>query len=333
MSMDVQLLYEVQGSPWGGVNSFFRNFKEYAKDDNRIHLVNSSDEADIILTAGNYIGPGKKLSLAHLWWLSKRRDFSWPFPFPYLKTRERGKLVFRLDGLREVYTGLRNPSDSRLIRNLRFADGIVFQSNFSKDIFEKRGVIAPRQQSIITNGADENIFFPKNLCKSPIDGELVLISSSWSTNSLKGFKEIARISEEDVRVRHIGRWPDGISSSNVARLGVMGPREMATTLQQGDFFFFPSRNEACSNVLHEALACALPPIYLESGGNSQICEDGKFGIPFREADFEKERLEQLLSKAREQHDYIRSNIIEDLDRFTFKRCYEEYLRFFESMLV
>jgi len=332
--MDVQLLYEVQGSPWGGVNSFFRNLKKYAKNDSRIHLVNSFHEADIILTAGNYIGPGKKLSFAHLWWLSKRRDFSWPYLFPYLKTRERGKLVFRLDGLREVYTGLRNPSDSRLIRNLRFADGIVFQSNFSKDIFEKRGVIAPRQHSIITNGADENIFFPKNLWKSPIDGELVLISSSWSTNSLKGFKEIARISEEeDVRVWHIGRWPDGISSSNVARLGVMGPREMATTLQQGDFFFFPSRNEACSNVLYEALACALPPIYLDSGGNSQICGNGRYGIPFREADFEKEGLEQLLSKAREKHDYIRSNIIEDLDRFTFKRCYEEYIGFFESILV
>ena len=332
--MNVQLLYEVQGSPWGGVNSFFRNLKKYAKDDKRIHLVNYPNNADIILTAGNYIGPGKKLSLAHLWWLSKRRDLSWPFPFPYLKTRQRGKLVFRLDGLREVYTGLRNPSDSRLIRNLRFADGIVFQSNFSKDIFQKRGAIAPRQHSIITNGADENIFFPKNLCKSPIDGELVLISSSWSTNGLKGFKEIARISEEeDVRVRHIGRWPSGISSSNVARLGVMGPREMATTLEQGDFFFFPSRNEACSNVLYEALACALPPIYLESGGNSQICGNGKYGIPFREADFEKGGLEQLLSKAREQHDYIRSNIVEDLDRFTFKRCYEEYLRFFESMLV
>ena len=331
--MNVQLLYEVQGSPWGGVNSFFRNLKKYAKDDKRIHLVNYPNNADIILTAGNYIGPGKRLSLARLWWLSKRRDLSWPFPFPYLKTRQRGKLVFRLDGLREVYTGLRNPSDSRLIRNLRFADGIVFQSNFSKDIFQKRGAIAPRQHSIITNGADENIFFPKNLCKSPIDGELVLISSSWSTNGLKGFKEIARISEEDVRVRHIGRWPDGIPSRNVARLGVMGPHEMATALQQGDFFFFPSRNEACSNVLYEALACALPPIYLESGGNSQICGNGKYGIPFREADFEKGGLEQLLSKAREQHDYIRSNIVEDLDRFTFKRCYEEYLRFFESMLV
>ena len=332
--MDVQLLYEAQGSPWGGVNSFFRNLKKYAKDDNRIDLVNSPQEADIILTAGNYIGPGKRLSLTHLWWLSKRRNLSWPFPFPYLKTRERGKLVFRLDGLREIYTGLRHPSDSQLIRNLRFADGVVFQSNFSREIFEKRGVVTPHQQSIITNGADENIFFPKNLCKPPIDRELILISSSWSTNSFKGFKEIARISEEqDVRVKHIGRWPDGISSSNVARLGVMRPHEMATTLQEGNFFFFPSRKEACSNVLYEALACALPPIYLESGGNSQICQDGRFGIPFREADFEKGRLKQLLSKAREQHDYIRSNIVEDLERFTFKRCYEEYLKFFESMLV
>ena len=51
--MDVQLLYEVQGSPWGGVNSFFRNLKKYAKDDNRIHLVNSPHDADIILTVGN----------------------------------------------------------------------------------------------------------------------------------------------------------------------------------------------------------------------------------------------------------------------------------------
>ena len=108
---------------------------------------------------------------------------------------------------------------------------------------------------------------------------------------------------------------------------------MAATLQQGDFFFFPSKNEACPNVLFEALACALPPIYLNSGGNAEICGDGKFGIPFEEKTFEDGQILELLGQAREKHDEIRGNIMADIYRFSFARCFNEYLAFFESQLV
>lgn len=120
---------------------------------------------------------------------------------------------------------------------------------------------------------------------------------------------------------------------NVTQLGVMDASEIASALRQGDFFFFPSKNEACPNVLFEELACALPAIYLNSGGNSEICGYGKFGIPFDEKVFGNGQVPQLLSQAIEKRDEIRGNIIEDLSRFTRRRCFKEYLTLFESLSV
>ena len=332
--MNIQLLYGAQQSPWGGVNSFFRNFRKYAARDDRIALVDSSRKADIILTAGNYVGPGKQLSWKHLWWLSKWRGVTWPSAYSSSPNPQRGKIVFRVDGLRKVYTGCWNSSDKRLIRNLEFADNVVFQSKFSKETFDNLGVQVPSSQLVINNGADEEVFFPEKARKPPIGKDLVLISNSWSTNSYKGFHNIAAIScQEGVRVLHIGRWPEGVCKENVTSLGIMGPREIATVFRQGDFFFFPSKNEACPNVLFEALACALPAIYLKSGGNIEICGGGKFGIPFEEKTFGDGQVPELLAQAREKHDEIRANIIEDINRFSFTRCFSEYLAFFESLLV
>ena len=332
--MNIQLLYEVQQSPWGGVNSFFRNFKKYATRDDRIALVDSPCKADIILTSGNYVGPGKQLSSKYLWWLSKWRNVAWPAAYSNSLNPHKGKIVFRIDGLRKVYTGCWNSSDKRLIRNLEFADNVVFQSKFSKETFDDLGVQVPASQSVINNGADEEVFFPEKERKAPIGKDLVLISNSWSTNSFKGFRDIATMSDhEGTRVLHIGRWPEEVYPGNVTQLGVMDASEIASVLREGDFFFFPSKNEACPNVLFEALACALPVIYLNSGGNSEICGYGKFGIPFEGNAFDNGQCHQLLSRAREKHDEVRSNIIDDLSRFTFRRCLKEYLKFFESLSV
>jgi glycosyltransferase involved in cell wall biosynthesis len=332
--MNIQLLYEVQERPWGGVNSFFRNFRKYATQEDRITLVDSPSRADIILTVGNYVGPGEKLSSRRLWWLSKWCGISWP-PVPTGTIRHaKSKILFRLDGLRKIYTGTWNSSDKRLVRNLQFADSVIFQSKFSKESFDNLGVQIPSNQLVINNGADEEVFFPEKARKPPIGKDLVLISNSWSTNSYKGFHNIAAIScQEGVRVLHIGRWPEGVCKENVTSLGIMGPREIATVFRQGDFFFFPSKNEACPNVLFEALACALPAIYLKSGGNIEICGGGKFGIPFEEKTFGDGQVPELLAQAREKHDEIRANIIEDINRFSFTRCFSEYLAFFESLLV
>lgn len=332
--MNIQLLYEVQERPWGGVNSFFRNFRKYATQKDQVTLVDSPSRADIILTVGNYAGPGEKLSSRRLWWLSKCRGISWSSaptdPFRHVKS----KILFRLDGLRRIYTGSWNSSDKRLVRNLQFADSVIFQSKFSKESFDDLGLQIPSNQLVINNGADREIFFPEKARKPPIGKDLVLISNSWSTNSYKGFHNIAAISrQKSVRVLHIGRWPEGVCKENVKGLGIIGPREIATAFRQGDFFFFPSKNEACPNVLFEALACALPPIYLNSGGNAEICGDGKFGIPFEEKTFEDGQILELLVQAREKHDEIRENIMADINRFSFSRCFNEYLAFFESQLV
>ena len=64
--LKLSLLYKTTDKPWGGVNTFFRNFKRYACLDDRIELVNDYSKADVLLSAGHYIGPGSILEKRHL---------------------------------------------------------------------------------------------------------------------------------------------------------------------------------------------------------------------------------------------------------------------------
>lgn len=99
------------------------------------------------------------MSWRRLWWLSKWLGFNWPVAYPNELDPQRGKICFRVDGLRKVYTGCWNSSDKRLIRNLEFADSVVFESKYSKEVFDDLGVPVPREQLVINNGADEEVFF------------------------------------------------------------------------------------------------------------------------------------------------------------------------------
>ena len=64
--LKVGLLYEITVEPWGGVNTFFRNFSRHAAEDDRVELVNTYARADIYLSVGHRIGQDKTLNRWHL---------------------------------------------------------------------------------------------------------------------------------------------------------------------------------------------------------------------------------------------------------------------------
>jgi len=131
-----------------------------------------------------------------------------------------------------------------------------------------------------------------------------------------------------VAIRHVGRWPEGVDSADVELLETKSPAETADLLRDSRFLLFPSRDEACPNVVVEALACGVPVLYHDSGGTPELCGDGKYGLalPDDPADYA-----DFLAEAENAFRGLRGRILEDIGRFSFQRCFEEYLEFFRGL--
>jgi glycosyltransferase involved in cell wall biosynthesis len=186
----------------------------------------------------------------------------------------------------------------------------------------------PVSNSTILNGADNRIFFPSNNNRSELNNKVIIISNSWSTNHNKGFKTIASFSELNrVEVLHIGRWPEDISSKYVKLLGTLPEREIAEVLKKGKFFLFPSKNEACPNVVVEALATGLPVFYHDSGGTPELCHNGMLGMALPKDSFDLVTLNEFIESALAQYRNMRKLILEKMNLFSFEYCYNKYVEY------
>jgi glycosyltransferase involved in cell wall biosynthesis len=76
--------------------------------------------------------------------------------------------------------------------------------------------------------------------------------------------------------------------------------DVAPWLREIDIFVLPSRSEALSNSLMEAMACGCCPIASQVGGNPELVEDGHTGLLFRPGDAEDlaEKLRSLIADER-----------------------------------
>jgi glycosyltransferase involved in cell wall biosynthesis len=81
----------------------------------------------------------------------------------------------------------------------------------------------------------------------------------------------------------------------VAFLGAVAPDELKVPLSAADVFVLATGNEGWANVFLEAMACGLPVITTEVGGNAEVVSDAKLGtlVPFGQP----ERLSQAIADA------------------------------------
>ncbi|MSR77612.1 MAG: glycosyltransferase [Candidatus Omnitrophica bacterium] len=323
--MRLNILYQPTEEPWGGSNTFFRNFCRTAVQDTSVEWMDRPGSADVILSAGHYRGPGKFLKTYELRNVQSGRSLGNPLGF--LSHQKRRKILFRVDGLRKIYAEGSVPADEILLKHLPYADGYIFQSEFSRRCFENIPAIKQKPCTVIRNGANTDIFSPGK--QTGISSKkIILISNGWSTNLRKGFGTIAAFSRmSDVTVKHIGRWPDSISSEKVECLGPKKEKEIGSILREGHFFLFPSENEACPNVVVEALACGLPVLYHPSGGTAELVRFDQMGLAIPSDAGDIAQLGHFMEQALNKHSMMMKNILGSIDEFSFNRCYQKYISF------
>ncbi len=209
---------------------------------------------------------------------------------------------------------------ARVVKALRRASRVFAVSDSLRRIAVGLGVPAPRPCAI-GNGVDLVKFrrIPRETARMQLgipDDALVLISVGGLVER-KGFHRvidtIPRLLEWFPTLRYLivgGPSPEGDTSAElraqvgrlgleqqVAFLGTIAPERLHVPLSAADVFVLATRNEGWANVFLEAMACGLPIVTTDVGGNVEIVCAPSLGIivPFGDRARLEEALRQALS--------------------------------------
>lgn len=276
--MDVYLNFTPRDTPYGGANSFLRTLMRALERRGVSFTADPLATVDVAFL--NALTNG--LDLAAVRAVAER-----DVPIVHRKTGYRGRGIAELraevDG---VIVG-----DARQVEFSPYVAHTIFQSAYSKEVFESSGFTGP--SSVIPNGVDETIF---NTTVSPRFGRprprarwrtgerLRVVISTWSTDDSKGFPAYREIDaafagRRDVELSLVGRAPEGLRLRAIRVRGARRSARLAAYLKHQHVLLQLTQWESCSNALIEGLNCGLPAVYLESGANPEMAEP--YGSPYR----------------------------------------------------
>ena len=223
--------------------------------------------------------------------------------------------VHRVDGPMS-YRGLEGKKTDRKIFkiNRMVADGTVFQSQWSRSESRKQGMKKNKFETVIHNAPDPDIFYQaRNEQKNP-GVKINLISTSWSSNPKKGF-DIYQYLDENLdfkkyEMTFVGKTDEKFS--NIKMVSPLPSKELANFLRKNDIYIFPSKLEACSNSLLEALSCGLPAIARNTSSNPEIL--GERGLTFNSNYDVISKIEAMANNLEDYRKKLYPNQIEEVGR-------------------
>lgn len=261
--MKFHILSDLKEGPWGGGNQFQKALKrrlmslhQYTED------INSAD----VVIANSHHWNGKLTRL----YRAKKSN-----PNMIILHRIDGPISVVREGMCQLLADRAVMSFSKM-----FADGIVYQSLWSKEQCEKYMGAFGIPNAIIHNAPDPELFF-RNGIRKKTKGKVRLVASSWSSNKRKG-NDIYQLLDKELdfskyEFTFIGN--SSVKFKNTKHIPSMSSNSLAQELQKHDLFIHPSHMESCSNSLIEAMHCGLVPIMRDNTSHPEIAEYG--GILFQ----------------------------------------------------
>lgn len=254
--MKVHIIFPFKDGPYGGGNQFLKALRvEFRKADQYAEI---PEDADIFLFNS---------------FQNIRKVLRMKYQFP------KKPFVHRVDGPISLYRG--NSSDTAVDRliylmNDAIADATIFQSRFSMDANKKLGISKMKYETIIHNAPTQAIFYPRERNQIHDGTKIKLISTSWSSNPMKGF-DIYRYLDEHLDYSlyeyiFVGNSP--VLFKNISMIPPQTSESVAHHLRSADIYITASRKDPCSNSLIEALSCGLPAIALNDGGHPELIQQG-----------------------------------------------------------
>jgi glycosyltransferase involved in cell wall biosynthesis len=229
--------------------------------------------------------------------------------------RQRGvPIIQRLDGMNWLHriqrTGIRHYLRAeygnlvlRIIRS-HIASGIVYQSEFSRQWWERRAGITPVPHTVIYNGVDLEIFHPRGAQDRPDDRYRILLVEGSMMGGYEAGLEVAaalasgiaerigqpgsQLADRPVELMVVGRvaveaqrrWTQWFQETGrrlpvtIHWAGLVPGQEIPGIDRSAHVYYSADINAACPNSVIEALACGLPVVAFATGALPELVAAG-----------------------------------------------------------
>jgi glycosyltransferase involved in cell wall biosynthesis len=225
-----------------------------------------------------------------------------------------GVPVARLAGTPAVISSQRGHRDltGRTLKHLlrftdRIADAVVVNCQAMKQYMTEEEHVRKSKVHLCYNAVDTSRY--QRRPTNPLFPGRFVIGSVSALRPEKGLDTLLRafasVRDLGARLLIVGSGPEESKLRNLAAdLGMAGDchfepatADVVNWLSQIDIFVLPSRSEALSNALMEAMSCGCCCVASRVGGNPELVEDGKTGLLFAPDNVAElaARLRQLLT--------------------------------------
>ena len=160
-------------------------------------------------------------------------------------------IVHRINSIDEQ-RGIDLGINAAMLQANHLADHTIFISAFLRDFFTAKGMDVSMPNSVIFNGAGEDIFHPRGRVDWSPGKKLRLVTHHWSSNYMKGFDIYERLDQlldvepfrELFEFTIIGNIPLGINFQNSKVIPPIHGKELGELLRQHHVYLTAARNEA-----------------------------------------------------------------------------------------
>ena len=215
---------------------------------------------------------------------------------------------------------------------------VVFLSNMMYDQFGNNEIIRGRNNTIIHNSVDGNIFMPYDKTamrrKYGISQNKIvfLYMSSDIGNPIKGLQllvqSINKLDLKDVEIMALGNNANNVSFPIVRAFGnIKDMNVLSELISAGDYFAMPSSHEAFAQSPMEAMACGLPVVAFPVSGTKELINEsnGIICSDFTVAAL-SEGIKQLMSRTYNPT-HIRNEV---LNRFSPSVIAKQYISYYQK---
>lgn len=329
--MKIGFPIEVSGP--GGIRSWLKTFNEYCIL--KGHEVSFSHDSDVdaFITFANC---SSKEQLHQL-------------------KKKGAKIIYRMDGIFFKYLEKEvTLANNHIIDGIKCADKVIYQSYFAKHatslLFDGKDVPG----DIIYNGANPELFKPNGeILPKPKNKRIVLSIAYWGTplmaeHSINSIIATARelLSDKNIEFWILGEaYPQTeelikkANLKNITRYDLKTPikhDEMPKFIRTSDIILHTRPNDACSNLIIEAMNIGIPVVGLNSGSTPELLGDAGLMASCKPSyeEFPTIDTKDMANKIQmtfKQYDLFKNKIRKRSELFTHKLMCQKYLELIEIL--
>ncbi|MGY5141449.1 MAG: glycosyltransferase family 4 protein [Nitrosopumilus sp.] len=328
--MNILLISPTQ-SGIGGIAQHVTGLTNYLKSKNHIVEIISSKNSFTIPVKG-LKNPSFMLSSSLKAKFKKNSDIVHAHNIPSAKAMKNasGKKILSIHGIySQQIENLHNKTISKIATNfekdaLSWADAITVVSKDAYEHYKKLGFNVYH----IPNAIDINSLPQKSIRK--YKKQIIFAGRLSPEKGMDVLLELAEILPLDIHLLILGSGPKdfmkNFSRSNIHYLGYVPKDETISLIRGSDILIQPSLFEGISSSILEAMACRVPVITTNVGGNKEIIEHNKTGILLETNSSEKllEEILYLFANPTQKNNLIKNafDVVKNFDWSNVGQLYE-----------